>query len=315
MLRSSRVTLVLAMTACGLAVGAVGAQEYASFKDAAAARGLPNGSGEAQGDVLELFANSWAVSTIGVAIDHGNPARMVYFHEADPSPGIWFVDVAAPHGATAFTYSKLGSQNTDGGSVRMTDGYIYASDYNGDLTVIDDNIYLFDRSGNTVAYWQTDVPGCTGGAVNAIIDVATDPANPAFVYATAAGDGNSIYHLNLSDTSGGSGSLSTCVMIGTATSPGPHSDVVGIEYDPQNNGFWLSDFGSATVMLVANDGTFATVMETFTAQAGGGFTTGLSQQTGGGTPIKLWVTDFGSNSTAIIDSGTVPVELQTISIE
>lgn len=91
--------------------------------------------------------------------------------------------------------------------------------------------------------------------------------------------------------------------------------MVGIEDDSQNDGFWLSDFGSATVMLVANDGTFATVMETFTAQAGGGFTTGLSQQTGGGTPIRLWVTDFTSNSTAIVDSGTVPVELQTISIE
>lgn len=32
-------------------------------------------------------------------------------------------------------------------------------------------------------------------------------------------------------------------------------------------------------------------------------------------PIRLWVTDFSSNSTAIVDSGTVPVELHTISIE
>jgi hypothetical protein len=35
----------------------------------------------------------------------------------------------------------------------------------------------------------------------------------------------------------------------------------------------------------------------------------------GGTPIPLWVTDFSSNSTAIVDSGTVPVELQTINVE
>lgn len=313
-MRFSRIALAVTVMACALAAGSAGAQEYASLRDAAVAHGLPGGTGEAQGDVLETFANSWAVATLGVAIDHGNPAQMFYFHEASPSPGIWIVNVAAPHSATAFTYSKLGSPNTDGGSVRTTDGYIYASDYNGDLSVIDDNIYLFDRSGNTVAYWQIDNPGCTGGAVDLVIDVAVDPSNPALVYATTFG-GNTIYHLDLSDTSGGSGSLSTCVLLGTATAPGPITDVWGIEYDPQNNGFWLSDYNSATVMLVANDGSFTTVRETFTAQAGGGFTSGLSQQTGGGTPIRLWVTDFNSNSTAIIDSGTVPVELQTISIE
>jgi hypothetical protein len=300
--------------ACALAAGSAGAQEYASLRDAAVAHGLPGGTGEAQGDVLETFANSWAVATLGVAIDHGNPAQMFYFHEASPSPGIWIVNVAAPHSATAFTYSKLGSPNTDGGSVRTTDGYIYASDYNGDLSAIDDNIYLFDRSGNTVAYWQIDNPGCTGGAVDQVIDVAVDPSNPALVYATTFG-GNAIYHLDLSDTSGGSVSLSTCVLLGTATAAGPITDVWGIEYDPQNDGFWLSDFNSATVMLVANDGTFTNVMETFAAQAGGGFTAGLSQQTGGGPPIPLWVTDFTSNSTAIVDSGTVPVELQTIDVE
>jgi len=239
----------------------------------------------------------------------------VYFHEADPNPGIWLVDVAPPHSATAFPYSKLGDPDTDGGSVRMTDGYIYAADYNGDLVTIDDNIYLFDRSGNTVAYWETDSPGCVGGDVNHVMDVAVDPANPAFVYATAVDDGNAIYHLDLSDTSGGGGSQSSCVLLGTANSPGPITDVIGIEYDPQNNGFWLGDYFSDNVMLVANDGSFTTVMEAFTADPGAGYSSGLSQQTGGGAPIRLWVTNAVSNSTAIVDSGTVPVELQSASIE
>jgi len=41
----------------------------------------------------------------------------------------------------------------------------------------------------------------------------------------------------------------------------------------------------------------------------------IAAVSGGGTSIRLWVIDFTSNSTAIVDSGTVPVELQTINVE
>jgi small subunit ribosomal protein S11 len=161
-MRSSGLTLALAVMACAQAAGRAGAQEFANFKDAAAAHSLPGGAGRAQGDVLESFVNGWAMGSLGIAFDYGNPARMVYFHEADPAPGIWLVNAVAPHSATVFIYSKLSGPGTDGGSVRMTDGFIYAADYNGDQVVIDDNIYLFDRIGNTVAWSSAGVLGFKG---------------------------------------------------------------------------------------------------------------------------------------------------------
>ncbi|MEN8163911.1 MAG: hypothetical protein ABFS37_07270 [Acidobacteriota bacterium] len=310
--------LVLGLVLGLVAAPAMATDQYSNFKDWALANGHGGAGGEAQGDVIETFPVSWAGSPLGLAIDHGDTSRMVFFHESDPDPGIWFVDVAAGHAATSLTYSKLGGQNTDGGSVRLSDGYIYTADYNGDLSAIDDNIYLFDRSGNTVAYWETDggLTGtqCTGGSVDTIIDVAADPVIAGRVYATGVG-GNVITEIDLSDTSGGAAASSPCVIMGTYAAPAGISSLIAIEYDPTNDGYWMSDFSSTNLVLVANDGTFATVLETFAFNSGAGYSTGISPQTSGGNPLPLWVTDFTSMNANVLDSGTVPVELQSFNIE
>ncbi len=263
------------------------------------------GSGEAQGDPLETFPTSWASNPLGLAFDYYDPTTVWAFHEADPAPGIWRVDVASPHNATAFTYSKLGGQNTDGGSIRPSDGYIYAADYNGDLVAIDDNVYLFDRSGNTVAFWETDsgLAGtpCSGGEVDVIIDVAVDHQNPGIVYATNAV--GQIYALDLSDTSGGSVAPSPCVVLGSYPSPAGIISALGIEYDACNDGYWISDFASANLVLVANDGTFATVLESFPGGGVGGFNTGVTPQADGATPMPVWTVDFTGATVTRVDSG------------
>jgi len=294
------------MIALGLAASGASADQHTNLKDAVAALGPIVSSGQAQGDVIEVFPNAWAPNAIGLTIDRANPAHMYYFHENEPNPGIWVVDVAPPHSAVPFTYSKLGGPNTNGGSVRMNDGFIFATDFGGDGVAIDDNIYLFDRTGATVAFWETDVglagTPCSGGAVDSIVDVAADPFGPG-VYATSLA-GNLITWIDVFDTSGGSGAPSSCAILGTFPAPAPITNVAGIEYDPENDGFWLADFDSNNIVLVANDGTFNTVMESLTGDAGAGFNTGVSQQTMGGDPLPLWVTDFGTNATAILDSGT-----------
>ncbi len=264
-------------------------------------------SGDAQGNVYRTIPASWAVSPIGVAADTFEPGAMYFFHEADPNPGIWRLTTKPPFVATPLIYTKLGNPNTDGGSVRNWDGAIYAADYNGDLAAIDDNIYLFDRFGNTIAFWETDggLAGtpCAGGAVDGIIDVSIDPSTPGTVFATTAFD-NLIYEINVSDTSGGSVSPSACTVVGTVAAPAALVTVVGIEYDSQIDGYWLSDFSSNTILLVANDGTFNTVLETFNADAGAGINTGVSPQPLAGPPTPLWVTDFSSGNAAVLDSGT-----------
>ncbi len=313
-----RRTLIIATVVCLAALPVLAADQFANFKDWAAANGVTNVGGEAQGDVIETFAVDWASSPIGLATDHINPTEMWFFHEADPSAGIWMVNVTAPRTPQALTYTKLGGPNVDGGSVRMSDGYIYAADYNGDVATIDDNIYLFDRTGATVAFWETDVglagTPCSGGNVNTILDVAADPSTVGIVYATDLA-GNNITQLDLTDISGGAATPSPCSVTAVFSAPAPIINVTGIEYDSQNDGYWLSDFSSTNLVLVANDGTFNTVMESFTGDSGASFNTGVSAQRLGGNPLPLWVTDFTSVMATILDSGTVPVELQSITIE
>ena len=262
-------------------------------------------SARAQGDVLDSFVGPCAASNIGYASDRHEPSRMFCFCEDDPNPSIYIVSTEPPYTAQVFPYTKLGGTNTTGGSVRLDTGDLYAADFNGDLSAIDDNIYRFDRTGATVAYWEVDDEvsgGCTGGDVASIIDVAADPANPDRVYATAAYDANLIYHLDLSDTSGGASSASACTLLGTITPTIGFTDLLGIEYDPEHRGYWLTDWGSADVLLVEDDGTFSTVRESFTASAGA-YNSGVSPHIGGPWPTELWVTDFTSNQTAIVDSG------------
>jgi len=237
---------------------------------------------------------------LGLAFDYYDPTTVWSFHEANPAPGIWRVDVAAPHNATALTYSKLGDPNTDGGSIRPSDGYIYAADYQGDLLSIDDNIYLFDRSGNTVAFWETDTglagTPCSGGEVDQIIDVAVDHQNPGIVYATNAI--GQIFALDLSDTSG-----SPCVVLDSFPPPAGITYALGIEYDACNDGYWISDFASANLVLVANDGTFATVLESFVGGGVGGFNTGVTPQVDGESPMPVWTVDFSGATVTRVDSG------------
>lgn len=245
-------------------------------------------------------------NAVGVAFDAFDADGAYVFLEGT-TPGIVHYDRNPPYAATPLTYSKLGGQDVDGGAVDRTTGNIYASDYQGDLSAIDDNVYLFDPAGNTIAFWETDVglagTPCSGGNINQIVDVAIDPSVPGRLYATSSGD-NLIHILDLSDTSGGNAAPSPCAVLGTVAAPPPLVNVVGIDYDACNDGYWLSDFGSTTIVLVANDGTFATVLASFTFDSGAGFNTGVTAASYGVDPLETWVVDFNLQSLTRLDSGT-----------
>lgn len=260
----------------------------------------------AQGDVVETFPAPVSDPT-GLAFDWFSGGAVWSFHANRPNPGIYILDLAPPHGAVSFPYTKLGDPDFTGGAIDPVTGNVYAADFNGDRNAIDDHIYLFDRSGATIAFWETDgglagVP-CTGGTVDMICDVALDPAVPGRVYATTCGinygsPSKLIHVLDLSDTSGGASTPSPCSILGSFEVPDPIVDVAGIEYSPCRDGYWLSDFGSAAIMLVDNDGTFGTVLEGFTLDTGSGRYPGIAAPCNG----EIWVADTYDDAISRVDA-------------
>lgn len=277
---------------------------------------------EAAGDPIESISQVWLSNAVGLAFDAFDPTGVWHFHEpansTNPSAsGIWRVAAGSPHTATALTYTKRGGQDVDGGSVRSWDGVIFASDLNGDNVHIGDNIYAFARTGQTLAFWETDdgLAGspCTGFIVDQILDIAVDPRAPRFVYATTAQE-NKVYRINLSNTSGGASSTSPCQVVARVTPTALITNVAGIEYDPCNHGFWLSDLASGKIVLVADDGTFKTVLAQLTASLSSPpSNSGVSPlPASAGAPLALWSNALGSGASAVWDSGRSDCSFQPI---
>lgn len=267
-------------------------------------------SQEAVTDGQTTLDHVWMNNAVGATFDIFGGQHLYYFHEPTNSDlpaasGIWRVPVNNPGAATQFIYSKLGGQDVDGGAVRPSDGALYVADYNGDLTEIGDNIHLFDRSGNILAFWETDLglagTPCSGPAINRIVDVAIDPENPGVLYATAYQDPN-IYRIDVSDTSGGALAPSPCTVTHAFTPPAEISDPAGLGYDRCGEGYWISDFSSSNVVLTSGPPDFS-VRITYNGSVGGngGRTSGLA-------PIPrinrtdLWLVDLDDQQTAALST-------------
>ena len=134
--------------------------------------------------------------------------------------------------------------------------------------------------------------------------MAYDPDNTGQFLAVAAYDGNTIYRLNLSDTSGGDAGPSPCTLLSTITVndlDGIFGDLIAIEYDPTYGGYWVSDWKSNNVALL--DKSFNLVRTMTLGQTG--FNSGVSPMynVGTGDPYELWVTDYDGEKTTVVESG------------
>ena len=266
---------------------------------------------EAQGGVVSVYQHAWLNNAVGVAFDGFGTTEMIYFHEPTNSvrplaSGIWRVAVDDPSQAEPVRYTKLGGLDVDGGTVRPGDGAIFAADFNGNNDVIDDNIYLFDRDGDTIAFWETDRglagPPCSGPAIDQIVDLAYDPVDPTRLYATNFGD-NKIYSVVLTDTAGGTTAPSGCIVDAVFDPPAGFGNVASIEFDPCNQGYWLTDFDSSQVALVAGPASFDTVVSSFTTEAPSSFNSGIAVQVRPDRRPLLWQVDLNDQVTYVLRSG------------
>ena len=291
----------------------------------------------APGDIIEQFENDWADSTIGLTFD---PVRniMRYAHESQSSghnPTIFDVSPVAPH--TVVDSIALSTQNPgwpwqvdnrNGAAYDPDTDTYFLPDYNGDLKYLDDNIVEIDAAGNLLAYWETDdeigSSGCDcdpntvilpdgvlyediqGTLIDSIIDIAVDPDAPRHYYVTAAYDGNYIYRIDLSDSSGGAGGKSVCRVVEVVL-PGDLSeimgDILGIAWDAPNEGFWVTDWKSDNIAFLDRDFNLVTWVELNTPA---GFSSGIAPVLRDIPPWEIWVTDFESNTTTVVESPLSP---------
>jgi hypothetical protein len=251
------------------------------------------------GDVIENFANTWDVSSIGLVYDQIADG-VLYAHESEPNPTLHYVDYSVPH--TWFFSWSLSAlnpnwpptlDNRDGAAHHYSLDHVFLTDYNGDLSIADDNIVEIQWGGTILNAWETDGAGndsYDGSVINAIIDIAVVPGAPDRYFVAAAGDGSLVYEIDL--IKAGWWAPDSWGTLGTCSVPGL-GDNVGIDFDVDHGVMYHSDFNSTTIVVTDLN---CNVLDTFTCNSPAGFNTGVTFIEGK-SPPEIWVTDFSSNST------------------
>ncbi len=268
------------------------------------------------GDTIAQFPNTWATATMGLAYD---PVHQIvlYVHESQSSthdPTVFDYDYGTGTivSSTALSVQNPGwpwqLDNRDGATYDPDTGTYFLPDYNGDLSYADDNIVEVDASGNIIAVWETDDEvgsnDCAnGGEIDEIIDITYDPDNPRRYYVTAAYDGNNIYYIDLSNNSGWWVPNSWLLLdtIVPTDLDGIISDILGIEWDPVQQGYWVSDWNSDNIALL--DRNF-NLVQVLTVTTPAGYSSGITpmNDVGAGHPYQIWLTDFTSDTTTVVES-------------
>jgi hypothetical protein len=142
----------------------------------------------APGDVIEQFTNTWASLAVGLVYD---PSRdwVRYAHTTDylgeGIPTIYSVDWPSPHpllGQCVLSAVNDGwpatLNNREGAGYDFGSDTYFLPDYEGDLTIRDDNIVEIDPQCNILHAWEidgADNDSYDGSAVDKIVDIAVVP--------------------------------------------------------------------------------------------------------------------------------------------
>ncbi len=249
------------------------------------------------GDVIETFTNTWATNAIGLLY---NPESGFVRYAHEGNYGVFDVDYPIPHPVLhTFKLSTVNPgwpaslDNRTGVGYDFTTGHYFLSDYQGDLSIRDDNIVEIDATGRILNAWETDGTSndsYDGSIINQIIDIAVAPGAPTRYFATAIGDGNLVYEIELRKA--GQFIPNTWSKVMTCTVPGL-SDSIGIDYDAQNGVLYHSDWNSTNIVVTDLR---CNVLDVFTCNSGSGMNTGVTFVEGKWPP-EVWVTDWVSNRT------------------
>ena len=300
----STATVEAVRDAGGLGAAAVGDQmgSFTSTSAASmgidydAARGAAGGLGAAAvGDLLGSFASPSAAS-LGIDYD---AARGGVWVAGEGDGNIYLVEENAPHAVLSTInlvgIAVAGDGHTNGVCV-LQNGNLLLSDYNGDLSAIDD--YLFEIDPGTSAlvnYWPLDGSWNTatdGTSINFVGGVEIGPNGHAYVTSV---DDNNIYEIAL--VPGLPGTWSTVAVHAAPTV----TNVFGIDrIDCSNYQGWLvSDWSSTTVAFV-ND-SFATNHSFAAAHDSNTFNTGVTA-IDAHNPMQVWTVDYATDYIGLFES-------------
>jgi len=253
---------------------------------------------DAPGDVIEVFANSWAVSPIGLVYDFTRD-YVRYAHESEPAATIYDVDYAVPHALlNSYDLAALNPGwpsticNRDGAGYDFVTDTYFLPDFNGDLSVRDDNIIEIDQTGTILNAWETDGAdndSYDASAIDTIIDIAVIPGSPPRYFVADAGT-TVVMEIDLIKSglfvAATWGTLNTFAVSGVG-------NPIGVDYDSEHDVLYVSDFNSTTIAVVQADGT---LLDTFTCPCTAGYNTGVTYIEGS-SPPEIWVTNFTDSQT------------------
>jgi hypothetical protein len=285
---------------------------------------LSSASFNAASDVIEVFANTWSYSTIGLVYIPGQDL-VRYAHESQSSthnPTLYDVDYISH---TVMYSTALSTQNSswpwqidnrDGAGYDFVHNTTFLPDYNGDLSYADDNIVEIDRDGKILNAWEMDDEvgsndSSDGTEIDSIIDIAVVPGNPPRYFVTAAYDDGIVYEISLTKT----GTWWTpnswrTVMTYTGAIAEVFQDNLGIDYDAEHEVLFHSGWHTTTILITDLDmNPISEVSATFDCPGAGGYNSGVTYIEGS-APTEVWVTDFSSDKTTRCATpfGGAPVE-------
>jgi hypothetical protein len=266
------------------------------------------------GDIIENFDNSWETSSQGL-VYNDDVGFVRYVHESAPNPTIYNVDTPAPHtvlGSTSLSTLNPGwpasLDHRNGVGYEDTLGTYLMPDYNGDLVNANDNLVEVAADGTILHAWETDGEdndSYDASAIPNILDMAVYPGPPARYFATAFGDGSTMYEVDLIRSgvfvSNTWGTVSTCTVPGL-------SENSGIDYDKIHGVLFHSDFNSDQIVVTDFD---CNLVAAFRCPSPSSRNTGVTFIEGS-SPPEVWVTDYLSNSTTRCEAVGEPVTVQAL---
>jgi uncharacterized repeat protein (TIGR01451 family) len=269
------------------------------------------------GTVLQTFANSWDIGAEGLVYDSGR-GLVRYAHEVFSTAGIWDVGYAPPHSTLGSILLSAvnpgwpaGLDRRNGAAYDPNSDTYFLPDYNGDLSNADDNIVEIAPDGTILNAWETDGTdndSYDGSAIDEIIDIAVVPGTPPRYFATALGDGSTVYEIDLIKT----GTRWTPLSWGTVqtcTVPGL-SNNAGIDYDAEHGLLYHSDWNSTNIVVTDLD---CHVVDAFTCAGTSSYNSGVTYVEGKVEP-EIWVTDDSSNQTTRCAASAPPPCDRTVSL-
>ncbi|RLC46243.1 MAG: hypothetical protein DRH57_06445, partial [Candidatus Cloacimonadota bacterium] len=253
-------------------------QEFASFSDMVASVGFSPPNQRAFGDIIDQWS---APNGAPMGIDWDPDENIIWYaSENAPNDCLYKIDIETHSVIASYpTPNPFGQASPQLNGICVVGDYLFLTDYNGDLTVVDDFIMQVDKNDFTVIdTWEVDP------TIDQVLGISyRDP-----YFYIVCNSAPSIYEVDLQP--GG-----TFEVISTIPSPAGAA-LSGIHYLPYTNPatFWMTSLSAGTI--TETDGDFNVINS-----AGGPPGENLFGITWPGEGPNFWLDGFGNDMMYIVD--------------